>query len=85
MEEIILYIYKKYGILLSEYEADDFVDWFESNSMILNTEKKLDSETKKYLYEKYKGRSFVMKEEDLSSMNYLLALLRKELNKTVEI
>lgn len=81
LKEIILYIYEKYGLLLSEDEAKDFIDWFKLNSEILTDENKVDVESRKYLYDKYKERPSYVNEEDLSNMTYLLSLLRKEIKK----
>lgn len=79
MEEIILYVYKKYGISLNVSECEDFINWFKSNSKTLTNESILDQEAKMYLYNKYKGRPIHLFEEDLSNLNYLLSLLKKEI------
>lgn len=79
MEEIISYVYKKYGILLNVSECEDFINWFKSNSKVLTNESILDQEASTYLYDKYKGRPIHLNEEDLSSLTHLLSLLKKEL------
>lgn len=78
MEELRLYIFKKYGLKLSQKEANEFLDWFSENKDHFNDEDQLDREARKYLYNRYKGRPIQLHEEDLSNMNYLLALLKKE-------
>lgn len=81
MEEVILYILKKYGLLLSESEVKDLLKWFEQNRDTLFSEDDIDLEVKKYLYNKYKGRPLHFYDEDLSNMKYLLSLLKKQTEK----
>ncbi len=78
MEEIILYVSKKYGLLLSESEAKEFINWFKLNEETLVDEKDMDIEARKYLHSKYSGRPIYAMEEDLSNMEYLLALFKKQ-------
>lgn len=79
MKEITSYIHKKYGILLSQSEVEDLLKWFNSNSEIINNEHILDKKLGEYLYDKYKSRPIYLVEEDLSNLNYLLSLLKKEI------
>lgn len=81
MEEIILYVFKKYGLRLSLTEANDFIDWYKANNNSFIDEDSMDKEARKYLYNKYKGRPLLLHEEDLSNMKYLLSLLKKETQK----
>lgn len=81
MEEIISYVHKKYGILLNVNEYEDLLKWFNSNSAILTNESVLDKELGKYLSTKYKDRPKYLVEEDLSSLTYLLSLLKKEIDR----
>lgn len=78
MRDIIEYIFKKYGLLLSASEANDFITWYNSKKSCIETEKDMDIEAKKYLYTKYRGRSQRLFEEDLSNMEYLLSLLKQQ-------
>lgn len=80
MQDIINYICHKYGLLLSEDEAEDLVEWYEYNKSILINEDITDRKTKEYLYEKYKGRTLHIRDEDLSNMKYLLAILKGKNN-----
>ncbi|KYQ01868.1 hypothetical protein OWP15_11590 [Bacillus paranthracis] len=77
MKEVIEYILKKYGLLLSELEANEFINWYHSKKSSIETEKEMDIEAKKYLYTKYSDRSLHLFEEDLSNMEYLLLLLKQ--------
>ena len=83
MKDIILYVYKKYGLKLSENDAKEFIDWFSSNAEDITNDKEMDEKAREYLYNKYTGTqlNINLNEEDLSSMNYLLSLLQKEINK----
>lgn len=74
----MLYVYKKYGLKLSTAELDDLLEWYDNNKELLSDEAIVDKETRKYLYEKYKGRRIHLREEDLSNMKHLLALLKEK-------
>lgn len=78
MEDIILYVLKKYGFKLSVNEAEDLLNWYEKNKEELTTEEETDKAVKRYLHDKYKGRPIHLFEEDLSNMKYLLSLLKEK-------
>lgn len=81
MDDIILYVFKKYGFKISKDEAEDLVRWFESNKVNLLTEDDADREVFDYLHNTYKGRPVLLLEEDLSHMKYLLSLLKEQTKK----
>lgn len=78
LQDIMLYIYKKYGLQLSRDEIEEFLNWYNVNKEILLTEEEIDRATRRYLYDKYKGRPIHLHEEDLSNMKYLLTLLKEK-------
>lgn len=78
MNNIANYILKKYGFVLSKSEIEEFIKWFKDNESKINNEYDMDNAAKKYLYNKYKDRPRKFFGEDLSNMEYLLALLKKE-------
>ncbi len=78
MEQLALYIFKKYGLKLSKEELEEVVKWFEDNSDILINEEITDKKAREYLYTRFKGKPLHLFHEDLSSLKQLLSLLTKE-------
>lgn len=78
MQDLVLYVYKKYGLLLSKVEIEELIEWYNDNKEVLVSEDVADKETRRYLYEKYKGRKIQLHEEDLSNMKYLLSILKEK-------
>lgn len=78
MNEIKGYILKKYGLLLSDVELQEYIDWLELNHSACQSEADIDKITKNYLYSKYEGRELHLYEEDTSNMLYLLQLLKSK-------
>ncbi len=80
MEKIILYIAKKYGIMLTEEEAKILLEWYKRNIGRLDNEDIVDKEVREFLFKTFKNKKMHVFAEDTSDMKYLLALL-KENNK----
>ena len=71
------FIFKKFGLILSEEELNELINWYKNNSEQFTNEEVTERKVKQYLYEKYKGRKRIICDEDLSSLKNLLALLSK--------
>ena len=80
MEKIILYIAKKYGIMLTEEEAQIVLQWYKRNASRLTSEDIMDVAVREFLFKTFKNKKFHVFAEDTSDMKYLLSLL-KENNK----
>ncbi|WP_252214684.1 hypothetical protein [Clostridium sp. VAP41] len=80
MENLMLYIFKKYGLRLSEEEINELLEWYKENADILVDEETADIKVEEYLYKKYKGRVIHAFEEDLSSLKDVLSLLKAKSN-----
>lgn len=78
MREIAMYIYKKYGMLLTEEEIKEFCLWFSKNEASILTEEDMDRKTREYLYTKYKGiKSIHVLNEDLSHLKQLRKMMKQ--------
>lgn len=77
MKDLGNFIFKKFGLILSEEELNELLKWYKNNSEQFTNEEVTERKVKQYLYEKYKGRKRIICEEDLSSLKNLLALLSK--------
>lgn len=76
MQELALYIYKKFGLKLTLSDIEEVLQWYENNSDRLTDEETTEEEMRKYLYTRFSGRPMHIQEEDLSNMNYLLSMLK---------
>ncbi|MBB6698243.1 hypothetical protein [Clostridium algidicarnis] len=76
MENIILYIYKKYGYQLNINEVNIVIDWYNKDKDILINEEILDESLTKFLYKAFPNKILHINDEDTSNMNYLLILLK---------
>lgn len=76
MEDIALYILKKYGYSLSIEELNSVLQWFENNNGNIVDEDDLDLKLRGFLYEEFPEKILYLCEEDTSNMNYLLQMLK---------
>lgn len=76
MENIILYIYKKYGYQLNINEVNIVIDWYNENKDALINDEILNKSLRKFLHEAFPNKILHLNEEDTSNMNYLLSLLK---------
>lgn len=77
MKEIVWYIYKKYGVLLTEEESKIVIKWYQLNADKLTNEDILDREIQSFIYKTFKNKKMHILAEDTSNMKYLLTLLKK--------
>lgn len=76
MEQLALYIFKKYGLKLTSDEIQEVLQWYKDNSYKLVDEETTDEEIHNYLYQRFSGRPIYIQDEDHSNMNYLLSMLK---------
>lgn len=81
MDNIALYILKKYGYKLSQTELNKVILWYEDNEDDFEDEKDLDLKLRDYLHKEFPDKTLYLYEEDTSNMNYLLSLLKNRKNK----
>ena len=81
MDEIILYISKKYGMILTEEEAKVVIDWYEKHSGNLKDEEAVDKAIMGFLFATFKNKELHLFAEDTSHMKYLLSLLKSSSEK----
>lgn len=77
MENIALYIFKKYGYKLTIEELNIVIKWYENNEENILDEDDLDNKLRDFLYKSFPNKTLFLNEEDTSNMNYLLTMLKK--------
>lgn len=76
MENIALYILKKYGYKLTVEELNNVIQWYEDNAESIVDEDDLDNKLRDFLYKEFPNKTLFLNEEDTSNMNYLLTMLK---------
>lgn len=78
MRDIAIYLYRKYGMFLTEEELKEFCIWFSKNEANILTEEDMDRKTREYLYTKYKGSKCIhVLNEDLSHLKQLRKMMQQ--------
>lgn len=76
MEDIALYILKKYGYKLTLDELKKVIDWYDDNKSVIIDEENLDKEIRDFLHHEFPNKILYLCEEDTSNMSYLLTMLK---------
>ena len=76
MNDIAIYIFKKYGYKLNLEELNSVIQWYNLNKENIKDEEELDRRIRLFLYRQFPNKEIVLQEEDTSNMNYLLSMLK---------
>lgn len=76
MQEIKLYILKRYGILLTDEQIKQVITWYNKNVNNLSNGTVLDVELRMFLMKEFKGTLKHVFNQDNSNVEYLLTLLK---------
>lgn len=76
MNDIAIYIFKKYGYKLNLEELNSVVQWYNLNKENIKDEEELDRRIRLFLFRQFPNKEIVLQEEDTSNMNYLLSMLK---------
>lgn len=74
------FLFRKYGLVLSDSEIEEILVWFRENEESLDKDN-VDGLLLEHIHKVYPNKKIRLYEDDSSNLNYLLLLLKKTTKK----